>query len=112
MASSKLIGSVEKGKLADLVLWSPLSSASSRTASSRRLDRCGAMGRPECLDPDPAARALPADVRAPTAKRCTAVSVVFSSKRRSASGLAQKARHSEKALSPCKTPAEKSPRRA
>ena len=39
------------------------SSASSRTGADRRHDRGGADGRPQCLDPDAAARPLPADVR-------------------------------------------------
>jgi len=49
---AKLIGSVEKGKLADSCCV-PLSSASSRTVSSGRLDRGGSHGRSERLDPHP-----------------------------------------------------------
>ena len=60
---SKLIGSVEKGKLADLVLWS--AGVFRRQAGLHhqgRLDRGRADGRSQCLDSHPAAGALPADV--------------------------------------------------
>ncbi len=67
---SKHIGSVEKGKLADLVLWSPaffgvkpeivIKGGSHR----RRPD-----GRSQRLDPDAAAGALPARCSAPSARR-------------------------------------------
>ena len=61
---SKHIGSVEKGKLADLVLWSPAFFGVKPDIDHQgRLDRRGADGRSQCLDPDAAAGALPADVR-------------------------------------------------
>ncbi len=61
---SKHIGSVEKGKLADLVLWSPaFFGVKPDMHHQGRLDHCRADGRPQRLDPDAAAGALPADVR-------------------------------------------------
>ncbi len=57
------IGSVEVGKRADLVLWiAGLLRRQAGDGAARRLDRCGTNGRPECLDPDTAADALPTDV--------------------------------------------------
>ena len=61
---SKHIGSVEKGKLADLVLWSPaFFGVKPDCIIKGGIDRCGADGRSECVDPDAAAGALPSDVR-------------------------------------------------
>ena len=61
---SKHIGSIEKGKLADLVLWSPaFFGVKPEIVDQGRLDRRGADGRSQRLDPDAAAGALPADVR-------------------------------------------------
>ena len=61
---SKQIGSVEKGKLADLVLWSPaFFGVKPDMRHQGRHDRRGADGRSQRLDPDAAAGALPADVR-------------------------------------------------
>ena len=61
---SKHIGSVEKGKLADLVLWSPaFFGVKPDCIIKGGTDRGGADGRPQRLDPDAAAGALPADVR-------------------------------------------------
>ena len=61
---SKLIGSVEKGKLADLVLWSPAFFGVKPDCIIKGGSIVAApMGDPERLDPDAAARALPADVR-------------------------------------------------
>ena len=61
---SKHIGSVEKGKLADLVLWTPaFFGVKPDLHHQGRRDRRGADGRPQRLDPDPAADPLPADVR-------------------------------------------------
>ena len=61
---SKHIGSVEKGKLADLVLWSPaFFGVKPDMRHQGRHDRRRADGRSERLDPDAAAGALPADVR-------------------------------------------------
>ena len=61
---SKHIGSVEKGKLADLVLWSPAFFGVKPDCMIKGgSDRGRADGRSQCLDPDAAAGALPADVR-------------------------------------------------
>ena len=61
---SKHIGSVEKGKLADLVLWSPAFFGVKPEIVIKGGSHCrGADGRSQCLDPDAAAGALPADVR-------------------------------------------------
>ena len=60
---SKHIGSVEKGKLADLVLWTPaFFGVKPDLHHQGRRDRRGADGRPQRLDPDAPARPLPADV--------------------------------------------------
>ena len=62
------IGSVEVGKLADLVLWDPRSSACGRTRCSRAGSIAWARdGRRQRVDPDPAAGAAAADVRGATA---------------------------------------------
>ena len=61
---SKLIGSVEKGKLADLVLWSPAFFGVKPDCIIKGGSIVGgADGRSQRLDPDAAAGALPADVR-------------------------------------------------
>ena len=61
---SKHIGSVEKGKLADLVLWSPaFFGVKPDLHHQGRHDRRRADGRSQRLDPDAAAGALPPDVR-------------------------------------------------
>ena len=61
---SKHIGSVEKGKLADLVLWAPaFFGVKPEIVIKGGSDRRRANGRSQCLDPDPAAGALPAHVR-------------------------------------------------
>ncbi len=61
---SKHIGSVEKGKLADLVLWSPAFFGVKPEIIIKGGSIVAAqMGDPERLDPDAAAGALPADVR-------------------------------------------------
>ena len=58
------VGSIEVGKLADLVLWQPAFFGVEAGAGHQgRADRRGADGRSERLDPDAAAGALPADVR-------------------------------------------------
>ena len=69
------IGSVEVGKLADLVLWRPaFFGVKPDMVLKGGHDRRGADGRSQRLDPDAAAGALPADVRrlrprlAPTAR--------------------------------------------
>jgi urease alpha subunit len=61
---SKLIGSVEKGKMADLVLWSPAFFGVKPDCIIKGGTIVGgADGRSERLDPDAAAGALPPDVR-------------------------------------------------
>ena len=61
---SKLIGSVEKGKLADLVLWSPAFFGVKPDCIIKGGSIVAApMGDPNASIPDAAARALPADVR-------------------------------------------------
>ena len=58
------VGSVEVGKLADLVLWSPaFFGVKPDLVLKCGDDRRGADGRSQRLDPDAAAGALPADVR-------------------------------------------------
>ena len=58
------VGSVEVGKLADLVLWDPAYFADPAAAGDQgRRDRLRADGRRERLDPDAAAGADAADVR-------------------------------------------------
>ena len=58
------IGSIEAGKLADLVLWSPaFFGVKPDLVIKGGIDRLRADGRSQCLDPDAAAGALPADVR-------------------------------------------------
>ena len=58
------IGSVEVGKLADLVLWRPaFFGAQAGAGAQGRLHRLGADGRCERLDPDAAAARHAADVR-------------------------------------------------
>ena len=64
MACRKHIGSVEKGKLADLVLWSPAFFGVKPDMIIKGGSIVAAAdGRPQRLDPDAAAGALPADVR-------------------------------------------------
>ena len=61
---SRHIGSVEEGKRADLVLWSPaFFGVKPEMVLIGGIDRDGADGRPERLDPDAAAGLLAADVR-------------------------------------------------
>ena len=58
------IGSVEPGKLADLVLWEPaFFGVRPHLVLKSGRDRVGQHGRRERLDPDPAAAAAAADVR-------------------------------------------------
>ena len=61
---SEHIGSIEVGKRADLVLWSPaFFGVKPEMVLLGGVDRRGADGRPQRLDPDAAADALPPDVR-------------------------------------------------
>ena len=58
------VGSIEAGKLADLVLWSPaFFGVKPDLVIKGGIDRLRADGRSQRLDPDAAAGALPADVR-------------------------------------------------
>ena len=58
------IGSIEVGKLADLVLWSPaFFGVKPELVLKGGMIVAARDGRSQCLDPDAAARALPADVR-------------------------------------------------
>ena len=60
---SRHIGSVEKGKLADLVLWSPAFFGVKPDLVIKGGTIAAAVdGRSQRLDPDAAAAALPADV--------------------------------------------------
>ena len=88
---SRHVGSVEVGKRADLVLWSPAFFGVKPDARAEgRHHRRRAHGRSQRLDPDAAAGALPADVRrlrqAPRGQpvRCS------SRRRRSTKGVRQK----------------------
>jgi urease subunit alpha len=61
---SKHIGSVEKGKLADLVLWTPaFFGVKPDLVIKGGAIAAAAMGDPQRLHPDPAADPLPSDVR-------------------------------------------------
>ena len=81
------VGSVEVGKLADLVLWDPrvLRRAAARRGQGRH-DRLGADGRRQRLDPDAAAGAAAPDVRRRAGVRAAAISVTFVRRRRSRTG--------------------------
>ena len=71
------VGSVEAGKLADLVLWRPaFFGAKPAMIIKGGMIACGADGRSQCLDPDAAAGALPAHVRR-ARRRAAATSVTF-----------------------------------
>ncbi len=64
MASSKEIGSVEVGKRADLVLWNPaFFGVKPDMVLIGGMIAAAPDGRPQRLDPDAAAGALPPDVR-------------------------------------------------
>ena len=72
------VGSVEVGKLADLVLWDPaFFGVRPHARAQGRHDRLGADGRRQRLDPDAAAGAAAADVRRATAGRRPPTSVHF-----------------------------------
>ena len=61
---SHAVGSIEAGKLADLVLWKPaFFGVKPSLILKGGMIAAAAMGDPERLDPDAAAGALPADVR-------------------------------------------------
>ena len=68
---SHVLGSVEVGKMADLVLWEPaFFGAKPKLVHQERRHQLGGDGRPECVAAHAAADLLPADVRQPTARRC------------------------------------------
>ena len=92
---SHIIGSIEKGKMADLVLWSPAFFGVKPDCIIKGGTIVAAVdGRSECLDPDAAAGALPADVRRLRARADGIVGGVFV-ECRGASRARQEARHSE-----------------
>ena len=113
MASRRMIGSVEVGKLADLVLWSPaFFGVKPDLVLKGGIDRRGADGRPQRLDPDAAAGALPADVRrlrpAPIAPSCVTFVSPGGARRRAA----RRARPRRSELVAVATPAAASARSA
>ena len=96
-----MIGSVEKGKLADLVLWSPAFFGVKPELVIKGGSIVAALdGRPQRLDSDAAAGALPADVRRFGRAR-TASSVVFVSKAAREAALAASSA-SRRSSWPCK----------
>ena len=99
---SKLIGSVEKGKLADLVLWSPAFFGVKPDCIIKGGSIVAApMGDPNASIPTP----QPVHYRpmfGAFGRARTASSVVFASKAAVQGGLAQKARHREGACTRCK----------
>ena len=109
---SKLIGSVEKGKLADLVLWSPAFFGVKPDCIIKGGSIVAApMGDPNASIPTP----QPVHYRpmfGAFGRARTASSVVFASKAAVKAGLGAKARHPEEALSRCRTRAARFPRRA
>ena len=109
---SKLIGSVEKGKLADLVLWSPAFFGVKPDCIIKGGSIVAApMGDPNASIPDAAAGALPADVRS---LRQVADGLLGGVLLEGGGGLGAGARSSASARSSmrCKIPAAASPRRA
>ena len=108
---SKHIGSVEKGKLADLVLWSPAFFGVKPDMIIKGGSIIAApMGDPNASIPTP----QPVHYRpmfGAFGKALTASSVVFVSKAALKGGLRNKL-GIESSLSPCRTPAAASPRRA
>ena len=69
-ASTREVGSVEVGKLADLVLWEPaFFGVRPHAVHQGRHDRVGRDGRRQRVDPDPAAGAAAADVRRGAGRR-------------------------------------------
>jgi len=88
---SKLIGSIEKGKMADLVLWTPAFFGVKPDCIIKGGTIVAAqMGRPECLDPDAATGCTTARCSAPSGRALTASSVVFTSKAAVRAGLGRK----------------------
>ena len=72
------VGSIAVGKLADLVLWSPaFFGVKPDLVLKGGMHRHGTDGRPQRLDPDAAAGALPPDVRALWAARSPPLSITF-----------------------------------
>ena len=81
-ASSHEVGSVEVGKLADLVLWKPaFFGVKPELVHQGRLHRLGADGRRERVDPDAAAGASCGRCSARSAARPAATSLAFVSQR-------------------------------
>ena len=68
---SHVLGSVEVGKIADLVLWEPaFFGAKPKIVIKSGMISWALMGDPERLAADAAADLLPADVRRVRARRC------------------------------------------
>ena len=109
---SKLIGSVEKGKLADLVLWSPAFFGVKPDCIIKGGSIVAApMGDPNASIPTP----QPVHYRpmfGAYGRARTASSVVFASKAAVKRRARQEARHPEGAVRGARTRAAKSPRRA
>jgi len=93
---SKLIGSIEKGKMADLVLWTPaFFGVKPDLHHQGRHDRRRADGRSECLDPDGRSRWHYVRCSGAFGRALTASSVVFTSKAAVRAGLGRKLGHPE-----------------
>ncbi len=89
--SPTMVGSVEVGKLADLVLWDPaFFGVRPRLVLKGGARRLGADRRRERLDPDPAAGARPADVRRVWSAAASSVSVSFVAPAALADGLEER----------------------
>ena len=88
---SKHIGSVEKGKLADLVLWTPaFFGVKPDLHHQGRRDRRGADGRPQRLDPDARSPSTTGRCSARYGRALHGSSLTFVSEAALAGGLARK----------------------
>ena len=96
------VGSIEPGKLADLVLWKPAFFGVEAGADHQGwLDRRGADGRSERVDPDAAAGALPADVRRARRRAARDLRSPSCRRRRSSDGVAERLRLAQARWSRC-----------
>ena len=85
------IGSVEVGKLADLVLWDPrFFGVRPHVVREGRLHRLGADGRRQRVDPHAAAGVRPADVRRRRPRAAAATSLTFVAQAALDDGLADR----------------------
>ena len=90
-ASPHDVGSIEAGKLADLVLWQPaFFGVKPELVLKGGLIAWRADGRPQRLDPDAAAGALPADVRRASAGRSAQTCLTFVSQAPLEGGIAER----------------------